>query len=57
MFNLLIVDFVRNYEPAFPPAGSGLFGFVEAALLVKDEPYPFALEALAAINLVLLDLK
>ena len=57
MFNLLIVDFVRNYEPALPPAGAGLFGLVEAALLVKEEPYPFALEAFAAINFVLLDLK
>ncbi len=48
MFNLLIVALVLNYDPAFPPAGSGLFGFVLAADFENEEPfYDFA--ALAAM--------
>jgi len=48
IFNLFIVAFVLNYDPAFPPAGSGLLGFVLAADFEKEEPfYDFA--ALAAM--------
>lgn len=57
MFILLIVAFVRNYEPFLPPAGSGLFGLEDAALLVNDDPVPEAFDCLAAMNLVLFDLK
>ena len=39
MLILLIVAFVLNCEPAFPPAGSGLFGFVEAADFVNADEY------------------
>jgi hypothetical protein len=39
IFNLLIVAFVLNYDPALPPAGSGLFGFVLAADFVNEEPF------------------
>ena len=39
MLSLLIVAFDLNYEPALPPEGSGLFGFVEALLLEKADPF------------------
>ena len=47
MLILLIVAFVLNCEPAFPPAGSGLFGFVEAADFVNADPLPLDFEDLA----------
>jgi hypothetical protein len=40
-----------------PPAGSGLFGLVEAFDFLKDEPFPEAIEDLAAMNFLLFDLR
>jgi|TARA_B110000305_G_C19392882_1_gene615870 hypothetical protein len=54
MFSLLIVCFVLNYDPALPPEGSGLFGFVLAEDFLKDEPAPLAADDFAAINFLLL---
>jgi hypothetical protein len=54
MLILLIVAFVLNCEPAFPPAGSGLFGFVEAADFVNADPLPLDFEDLAAMNFLFL---
>jgi hypothetical protein len=48
------VAFVLNYDPTFPPEGSGLFGFVLADVFLKAEPF-FPEAALAAINFLLLD--
>ena len=45
----VIVALVRNWDPAFPPAGSGLFGLVLAADFLIAEPFPLEAEALAAI--------
>jgi hypothetical protein len=55
MFKRLIVAFVRNWEPALPPAGSGLLGFVLAADLLNADPLPVALADLAAMNFLLFD--
>jgi len=38
MLSLLIVALVLNCEPAFPPAGSGLLGFVLALDFLKALP-------------------
>lgn len=54
IFNLLMVAFVLNWEPAFPPAGSGLCGFVLAELLLKADPVPEAYAALALTNVLFL---
>jgi hypothetical protein len=40
-----------------PPDGSGLLGLVEALDLLKAEPFPEAMEDLAAMNFLLLDLR
>jgi hypothetical protein len=49
MFSLLMVALVLNYDPAFPPAGSGLLGLVLAFALLKEEPLPEACVDLAAM--------
>ena len=48
IFNLFIVALVLNCDPAFPPAGSGLLGFVLAALFENEDPF-FYLAAFADI--------
>jgi hypothetical protein len=57
MFSLLMVALLLNYEPAFPPAGSGLLGLLLAFDLVNADPLPDAFEALAAMYLVFFSLK
>jgi hypothetical protein len=47
MLSLLMVAFVLNCEPGFPPDGSGLFGFVLADVFLKADPFPDACAALA----------
>jgi len=56
ILSLLMVALVLNWEPFLPPVGSGLWGLVDAADFVIDEPFlPWA--ALAAMNLLFVVLK
>ena len=53
MLSLLMVCLVLNCDPAFPPDGSGLLGFVLEADFLNEEP-PLVEAALAAMNFLLL---
>jgi hypothetical protein len=51
-----MVALLLNYDPFFPPDGSGLFGLVLALVFLKAEPFPDAAVDLAEMNLLFFSL-